>query len=1173
MPIPTTILNIVFAIVMTMFCNLSIPTNSATVCTETDTDACSSSTNTDNLIWCMAHKSCSNKTFLEATHVSVKCDGSYSCCNTSSIISNSFQDCYGLSACSNVGFMESSHKVYCDSEIACLNTIINATGKLAESDVECDGYRACEGSVIRNFGHNIKSKGAFGTLNAYINVSDGSSIDSANTLSDIFMYGYYSGWNSTVRCKKGHTCNIYCDGSGCNNMKLECNTDDTGVCPIIDCSSSDINDICGVGNNNSNNNNTGNNIFGSAPFLNEVTPERLFQSMIRNVDSSYSSGGYDISTIANSFDICEGDKNNNSNNSNNITRVTLGGNYGDHYLDSVLNDAENGTICCGADKACFQSPSIKLSHSNSNAIRCDGLNSCRGATWALSKIEVSDNTTFGHGYMFCTGHKSCQEVFLIDASYNSSVIYCTGSTSCRRSNIINAYQLVCAAHEACQDTDISNIKDNVYILGENAMQGSSLNGIGGNIYCLSYTACQQVEIQDVEGSIYANGYHVLYESVIYGLKQDLYVTGYQALQFSIIQGSGDSVFYIQSDMGLDSAIIENFHNLTIIGIRALSNTYVYSGGSSSVEEETTDITNNSTDHEETDGTTSTTAAIVRKIIVIKNIDNSDNNTQNSYVFCNETDECEISYNSDENANLGICCEGWCEVRLSFNDENTEDEVVIIDKPWKSINCPFLPDSIDSNSLEKQIDKWIVISRWFLVILVVSTMLTIILSVTSFERGKSERKSFDMPDYFSILKVAQNFGDFWTDIFFSIILWLEKRFFLLLLSIVFIGVPYFMSCFVGIHTVGKWRLKSEKVGRRLQEYLQKYEKLIFGLMIFVGFYSAVDICRSKIFYIPMTNLSLKWSEHERLKFYRFGNILLLENLPQVVLQTLYVAYSNSFNEIAIVSMIFSVLSIILACVLRISECRYISNIKRKFRYKARIVGEYEIKCVNINAKHIYSNKSMAKCIYETLTKELGVALGERSNLLTVEVFYVEKFETSTDENKNTGQTNNKNDSNNNNNNTIRIESNNSKNNSIHMNESNSNSDKTKTLTGENSAHQQLNYHFEIKLFTYYEEDNFTLLRLLQTNVTSMGDVKSQIYKQFRANIIKRLFYSQIDNASQCQISLDGLKSGSRALHVEHYSKDRQRHLGSTDTIRSSTSSHTVCLVFHPFLSPLSFLIIA
>ena len=75
---------------------------------------------------------------------------------------------------------------------------------------------------------------------------------------------------------------------------------------------------------------------------------------------------------------------------------------------------------------------------------------------------------------------------------------------------------------------------------------------------------------------------------------------------------------------------------------------------------------------------------------------------------------------------------------------------------------------------------------------------------------------------------------------------------------------------------------------------------------------------------------------------------IENLPQFFIQLLYIMTSGSqFNEVAFISMTFSILSILLAVMLRVTDCRFQTTIKSQYHYKARILGEYQINCDKIH----------------------------------------------------------------------------------------------------------------------------------------------------------------------------------------------------------------------------------
>ena len=126
--------------------------------------------------------------------------------------------------------------------------------------------------------------------------------------------------------------------------------------------------------------------------------------------------------------------------------------------------------------------------------------------------------------------------------------------------------------------------------------------------------------------------------------------------------------------------------------------------------------------------------------------------------------------------------------------------------------------------------------------------------------------------FNILRIFTNITDFFTDILFVIVIYFDDNnnddhtiFFTI--AAVFVIFPYILSCTMGICWISKWRNNHTIYGTRLSLYLDKYETMMYSLMTLSGFYSVIDLCKSKIFYYQMFNLQLKRDEIEVLKHFR------------------------------------------------------------------------------------------------------------------------------------------------------------------------------------------------------------------------------------------------------------------------------------------------------------------
>ena len=93
-----------------------------------------------------------------------------------------------------------------------------------------------------------------------------------------------------------------------------------------------------------------------------------------------------------------------------------------------------------------------------------------------------------------------------------------------------------------------------------------------------------------------------------------------------------------------------------------------------------------------------------------------------------------------------------------------------------------------------------------------------------------------------------------------------------MSFAFTSVPYLVSCIVGLYFIEKWRNETDGF---LLPYLKKYDVFLIIIMIVAGFYSAVELGSSRLFYLKMFNLHTRHIDATKLKSYRFVTTFILE----------------------------------------------------------------------------------------------------------------------------------------------------------------------------------------------------------------------------------------------------------------------------------------------------------
>ena len=136
-----------------------------------------------------------------------------------------------------------------------------------------------------------------------------------------------------------------------------------------------------------------------------------------------------------------------------------------------------------------------------------------------------------------------------------------------------------------------------------------------------------------------------------------------------------------------------------------------------------------------------------------------------------------------------------------------------------------------------------------------------------------RKKFygcDKPNYLAIFSFFWNFGDFYSDIIFGFVL-LFQRNKLWYFAAIFALVPYVIGAVILLKHIDKWNNSSFYISY----YIQRFDAFLIGVTIISGFYTSIELARSKIFYLDRFYLALNHRDYTSVQRFRFFNIVLLE----------------------------------------------------------------------------------------------------------------------------------------------------------------------------------------------------------------------------------------------------------------------------------------------------------
>ena len=266
-----------------------------------------------------------------------------------------------------------------------------------------------------------------------------------------------------------------------------------------------------------------------------------------------------------------------------------------------------------------------------------------------------------------------------------------------------------------------------------------------------------------------------------------------------------------------------------------------------------------------------------------------------------------------------------------------------------------------------------------------------------EAGNDQR--FNYPSHYRIGLFFANIGDFWTDLMFSCVLYLQKFNILSKFASFFTLFPFVLQLIIAIKFVIKWKYSKDSnkdKSKRLINYLDKHHISIYLLSIVSGFYNTIDLLESEIFYLKFFKFSLKSNEYDELRPYRFFNIILFENVPQFSIQIIYLLFVSKSNNlykastIVFISMMFSVLALIFGFIKEISRQLHQkkdNEKKKNFLYISKINGILTIKSNDLNYYHNFCHSRISKCLRNCLIECDKHLLNNDFDTFNIETYHV------------------------------------------------------------------------------------------------------------------------------------------------------------------------------------------
>ena len=140
---------------------------------------------------------------------------------------------------------------------------------------------------------------------------------------------------------------------------------------------------------------------------------------------------------------------------------------------------------------------------------------------------------------------------------------------------------------------------------------------------------------------------------------------------------------------------------------------------------------------------------------------------------------------------------------------------------------------------------------------------------------------------------------------------KERWVLFGCSVVFIILPL-IGNLVQLHKHLQVWIRDIYSKYTVQAWIRFYLRLLYMLTIVLGSaFAAVDVCNSNIFHLQMFNMGLNQRQQATFKNQRILSTVLLENIPQLIIQIIYTILCSKSNisSITLIAMIFSVVSIV------------------------------------------------------------------------------------------------------------------------------------------------------------------------------------------------------------------------------------------------------------------------
>ena len=222
---------------------------------------------------------------------------------------------------------------------------------------------------------------------------------------------------------------------------------------------------------------------------------------------------------------------------------------------------------------------------------------------------------------------------------------------------------------------------------------------------------------------------------------------------------------------------------------------------------------------------------------------------------------------------------------------------------------------------------------------------------------SRRPGSDRPHYLSIFKVSINVADFYSDIIWTLTLIFQCSEYAIWAALFTFG-SYAVSMGIAISFVTKWKVN--RLNLSLSGYAEKYSAFMLACTALAGFYATAELITSHILHLSVFSLNMTVIQRQHIRTLRILNTVILENLPLLILQLLYLSSDSASEEsldLTVITIMFSSLSILsgVSNMITIMCSRLIAHQRDDSSFK-KLLMEFSLKQKepgSIKSYHIHS----------------------------------------------------------------------------------------------------------------------------------------------------------------------------------------------------------------------------